>query len=31
GRVRALAAGVAKLYVAQREELGYPMLNTEAR
>ena len=31
GRVRALAAGVARLYAAQREELGYPMLNTNAR
>ncbi|MBQ9406829.1 MAG: glycine--tRNA ligase subunit alpha [Desulfovibrio sp.] len=31
GRVRALASGVAKLYAAQREELGYPMLNTKAR
>ena len=26
GRVRALASGVARLYAAQREELGYPML-----
>ena len=26
GRVRALASGVAKLYEAQRAELGYPML-----
>ena len=32
GRVRALAAGVARLYAAQREELGYPMLdNKDAR
>lgn len=31
GRVRALASGVARLYAAQREELGYPMLNKEAR
>ncbi len=27
GRVRFLASGVAKLYAAQREELGYPMLS----
>lgn len=27
GRVRALAAGVAALYAAQREAMGYPMLN----
>ena len=26
GRVRALASGVARLYAAQREEMGYPML-----
>ncbi|MBZ2171674.1 glycine--tRNA ligase subunit alpha [Nitratidesulfovibrio sp. SRB-5] len=26
GRVRALASAVARLYAAQREELGYPML-----
>ncbi len=26
GRVRTLASGVAQLYAAQREELGYPML-----
>ena len=26
GRVRALASGVARLYAAQREALGYPML-----
>lgn len=26
GRVRALASGVARLYAAQRESLGYPML-----
>ena len=31
GRVRALAAGVARLYAAQREELGYPMLKKDAR
>ena len=31
GRVRALAAGVARAYAAQREELGYPMLNKDAR
>jgi len=29
GRVRELAASVAKLYVAQREELGYPLLRKE--
>jgi glycyl-tRNA synthetase alpha chain len=27
GRVRALASAVARLYAAQREEQGYPMLN----
>ena len=26
GRVRAVASGVARLYAAQREEMGYPML-----
>jgi glycyl-tRNA synthetase alpha chain len=26
GRVRALASAVARLYAAQREELGYPMM-----
>ena len=26
GRVRALASGVARQYAAQRESLGYPML-----
>ena len=29
GRVRALAGGVAKLYAAQREEMGYPMLKKD--
>ena len=29
GRVRALASGVAALYAAQREEMGYPMLGEE--
>ena len=27
GRVRGLAKGVAESYVAQREALGFPMLN----
>ena len=31
GRVRALASGVARLYVAQREEMGHPLLNRTAR
>ncbi|MDR1777344.1 MAG: glycine--tRNA ligase subunit alpha [Desulfovibrio sp.] len=33
GRVRALAAGVARLYAAQREEMGHPLLkkNTEGQ
>jgi glycyl-tRNA synthetase alpha chain len=26
GRVRALASAIARLYAAQREELGYPMM-----
>jgi glycyl-tRNA synthetase alpha chain len=26
GRVRALASAIARLYVAQREDLGYPLL-----
>ncbi len=30
GRVRALASGVAALYAAQREEMGWPMLEKEA-
>lgn len=30
GRVRALASGVARLYAAQREALGYPMIHKEA-
>ncbi|HIV99997.1 MAG TPA: glycine--tRNA ligase subunit alpha [Candidatus Desulfovibrio intestinipullorum] len=29
GRVRALASGVARLYVEQREAMGYPMLHTK--
>lgn len=29
GRVRALASAAARLYAAQREEMGYPMLNNE--
>ena len=31
GRVRALASAVARLYAAQREEMGYPMLQSGAR
>ena len=31
GRVRALAVGVARLYAAQREELGYPLLKKDVR
>ncbi len=30
GRVRVLAAAVARLYAAQREEMGYPMLKSGA-
>ncbi|EFL53183.1 glycyl-tRNA synthetase, alpha subunit [Solidesulfovibrio fructosivorans JJ]] len=30
GRVRALASGLARLYAAQRKELGYPLLNQSA-
>ena len=30
GRVRALASGVARLYAAQRQEMGYPMLTAQA-
>lgn len=30
GRVRTLASGVARLYAAQRETLGYPMIHKEA-
>ena len=29
GRVRALASGVARLYAAQRKEMGYPLLRRE--
>ncbi|WP_027179869.1 glycine--tRNA ligase subunit alpha [Maridesulfovibrio bastinii] len=29
GRVRALASAAARLYAAQREEMGYPMLNNK--
>lgn len=31
GRVRALASGVARLYTAQREAMGHPLLNRTAR
>ena len=30
GRVRALASNLARLYAAQRKELGYPLLTQSA-